>query len=693
MSDIATTVRPDGKASGTGKKISVNDANAQLNPNERKRAITGYDLRYRIEALVRGVSKKKIKHIYTGNGAATAPGLMLLPRIPATKLFLPEEVKVILGYAAHEIEHQLVTDFGIFERIFADSEKPTRREQQVKEFWNAIEDYRIEKVCHKDYPGFRGFINETRDHSAKEFIERSESYSAADLANPYRIGSVALTWIGARLNGYVTQAPAQALSLIDPDLNAWLESWTPDMANVVTADDAYGLACRIIDELDKIRQQEEEEPQDGPEDDETSKDGQGDKSDAPKGKAPDGSSEGSEGDPEDGGDPSKSEDGEGAAGTPDTNGNPTEAEGDAEPKSAEGASGQKADDADEDGDNADADADADAGEENGSASAQKEKAGDPSGDAGTGKRPPLTIPEGSQDQAADQADLEIDSLAKEINSIDGTEAKNAKIKHDEELLDGDRKSVSQKMQAAQQQYNAIRQSLSSSSARAAGIVRRMLQSQSKSIWKGGLEAGALDMRRLVPIVNGNSNVYKERCDRKAINTALYVLVDNSGSMSGRPLAVCQETAVTLDMAVIGTPTSIEITGFTDNNQGTPILYRYRVFGQKAQAAAATLGSMQNVTLGGTPVSIPLLESWRRLSQQKEPRKIMIVVSDGGANHNDVQASREAHDLIMMQGGIVIGISIGSAAAMKQWCDNVEEINSVEDLPNALTVLVREAMKR
>ena len=71
---------------------------------------------------------------------------------------------------------------------------------------------------------------------------------------------------------------------------------------------------------------------------------------------------------------------------------------------------------------------------------------------------------------------------------------------------------------------------------------------------------------------------------------------------------------------------------------------------------------------------------------------MIVVSDGGADYNDVSASREAHDFIVRQGCKILGIAIGDDSQMKAWCDNVQGIDSIDELPVALTALVQEALK-
>lgn len=740
-----------------------------MSPIERRTAISGYDVRHRIEAMVAGVTAKKIKHVYKGDGAATAPGFMILPRIPATHLFSMRHVRILLGYTAHEISHQLKTDFGLLQALVDDKTRPMRQVKQIKEFWNAIEDYRIEKLVQKEYPGFHVYIDDTRHFSADRFCERVASgmVDNAALANPYKIGAVALTWIGAELNRYRTAKPSEALSLLDPQLRSWLEGWRTDMAAVETCVDARDLAVRIVEELDRLRENQPEEDGDG-----QAGDGQARQSQTSTGQSQAGSASSK---PSNGGAPGNSPTQDAASSAPETKeaaageqtGDPTSdgisnddddnEAGDQEDDGGDTTSSAQSDAASSDGnpgngkagdsggDNAEDDGssggapsseahsgsgepaegddpqagagdDGDDGDDEvddakqASAGSGGDDEGDVSEDEGasdqqtddsaeTDRRPTLKVEPGSEEAEAEAADLEIDDLSRAIRSIKGPEAVDPHVEEGGDIVTRGRGSsggkaeeiVQQAVERGQQAYAAMRQEIAGAAARSAGILRRMLMSQTRRTWRGGKEEGDLDFGRIVPMAQGMPDIYKQRVDRTGVNTALSLLLDNSGSMGGHPIRVCQETAIVLDMSIQGTPTKIEITGFT-GCATRPVLYRYRSFGQTGQAASASLGNMDQVELGGTPVSTPLLEAWRRLAQQKEPRRIMIVVSDGGADSNDVEASRQAHDFIVSQGCRVIGIAIGCVEQMKQWCDNCQAIDTIEDLPVALTKLVQESMR-
>lgn len=643
----ASNVKTDPANTGSENMTCLERDEFGLNPEnmsviERRSAISGYDLKHRIEAIVAGITTKKINHVYRGDGAATAPGLMILPRIVATSLFPMRHVRVILGYTAHEISHQLKTNFKILERLISDKSIPDKKKRHIKEFWNAIEDYRIEKLVKSEYPGFHVLIDDTRDFTARRFCQRVDKglFTGDDLANPYRIGAVALTWVGAKLNGYKTSAPEDALNRLDPPLKAWVYKWEQEMSQVNTNKEAYELALKIVEELEEMAEEEEE------------------------------SEENSQG-----------------QGSSDEN----------DDTDNSGGQNSQSDSSEEDGDESSEDNNGKTSSEDNSQGKESETGQESDGDgedSKTSNKQKMSVQKGDEEANPEAADLEIDDLKDAINKQEGPEAQDIKVV-DEGELSGKNEDGTPNVEIIKQgqaAYNQIRQNVSSASARSAGILRRLLQSTNRKTWVSGKEEGDLDFGRIVGMTRGDQDIYRQKDIRTSVNTAVSLLLDNSGSMSGNPLRICQETSVVLDMAIQGTKTNLEINGFTSNSKNRPVLYRYRAFGQKGQAASASLGNMTEVQLGGTPVSTPLLEAWRRLSVQKEPRRIMIIVSDGGADYHDVRASKIAHDFIRQQGCIIFGVAIGCEDQMKQWCDNVHAIQSMTDLPIALTNLIKESIK-
>lgn len=779
-------------------------------------AITGYDLRHQIEALVSGITAKQIRHIYAGRGACTSPEIMVLPTLPQLLMFCKRERDILLGYAAHEICHQLETNFDLIETIFADLEKPTTEELRLKDWWNAIEDYRIEKLSKKPYPGFARLLNVLRDHATGQYLAAVANglYSPEELANPYRLGALALTWVGGKLNGYPTTTHEQALLTLAPDLQNWIRAQDTRLAAVETPEEALNLARDLLEELDQQNEtnrseddslcpehckdsesqtsqdqqpgssssqcqsspdgksgNEEDKAADNDDavataaggDDDASDEGQSEQQDSEETA---GGANGASADPEEGADsdttdadnskdqsaaeegesdaPDDATDTQAASGLPD-DGEGEADEGDADPttpapddepsNSSAGETDKTSDDSE--GDPAPADgaeehdagssvstgeSKGDKGEQSGADKGEAdndpatgadvkatgdslEKAGTPEtecneqDDKGDRKKAPAApkTTEQQRDAQSDKTDLNIDdlmeALADAVDQFDDVEPCHLDPlcldeRPENELTAEDLTFKRETIKRAQKSYAEARKGVGPAAARSAGIVRRMLQSHNRIRHRQNREEGALDLQRLVPIVNGAPDVYRDKKVTRAINTAVCILLDNSGSMGKHRMDICQKAAITLDQAITGTSTDLEILGFTGDTM-EPVIYQYRKFGQKGQAASATLGGMMGISKGLTPVSVPLLEAHRRLQAHKAPRKILIVISDGGAD--DPARARDAHDLIVAKGCSVVAIGI-ETDQIRHWSDNYEVIDDVDELPTALTSLVQNLIK-
>jgi cobalamin biosynthesis protein CobT len=83
------------------------------------------------------------------------------------------------------------------------------------------------------------------------------------------------------------------------------------------------------------------------------------------------------------------------------------------------------------------------------------------------------------------------------------------------------RAYDQRLERMQGEVNAIRRKL-----------ERALVSKQQRDWVGGQESGRLDSRRFAAVMAGRTNVFKQKTDRAELDTALTILVDLSGSMSG-----------------------------------------------------------------------------------------------------------------------------------------------------------------
>ncbi len=91
-----------------------------------------------------------------------------------------------------------------------------------------------------------------------------------------------------------------------------------------------------------------------------------------------------------------------------------------------------------------------------------------------------------------------------------------------------------------------------------GQLRILLQSEAKNKFEFGLTSGKLDQRKLaklaLPVVPGSDSwrkVFKKRIPGRKINTAVQILVDGSGSMSGHKNVIASDAADLLCQAFTG----------------------------------------------------------------------------------------------------------------------------------------------
>ncbi len=188
--------------------------------------------------------------------------------------------------------------------------------------------------------------------------------------------------------------------------------------------------------------------------------------------------------------------------------------------------------------------------------------------------------------------------------------------------------------------------------RLAHRLQRSLLAQQRRVWEHDLEIGTLDTSRLTRVIADPAAVllYKEERDAPSRDTVLTLLLDNSGSMRGRPSMVAAVCADILACTLERCGVKVELLGFTTRT--------WR--GGRSRQAWLAAGSPSNpgrlndilhviyksadVPWRRTRNNLGLLMlhgfhkenidgealAWahRRLLKRPERRKILIMVSDG-----------------------------------------------------------------
>ena len=183
------------------------------------------------------------------------------------------------------------------------------------------------------------------------------------------------------------------------------------------------------------------------------------------------------------------------------------------------------------------------------------------------------------------------------------------------------------------------------------LQRQLLAIQNRS-WEYDLEEGLLDSSKLTRIIIDpqNSLSFKKEKDFEFKDTIVTLLIDNSGSMRGRPITIAALCADILSRTLERCNVKVEILGFTTKNwkggdsredwnkKGKPqypgrlndlrhIIYKSA--DSNWRQSKKNLGLMLKEGLLKENIDgEAILWAFNRLKKRKEERKILMVISDG-----------------------------------------------------------------
>ena len=188
--------------------------------------------------------------------------------------------------------------------------------------------------------------------------------------------------------------------------------------------------------------------------------------------------------------------------------------------------------------------------------------------------------------------------------------------------------------------------------RLANKLQRRLQAQQNRTWEFDLEEGMLDCGRLARVVVNPTTPlsFKVEKDTEFRDTVVSLLIDNSGSMRGRPISIAAISADVLARTLERCQVKVEILGFTTKawkggesredwlangrpqNPGRLNDLRHIIYKEAdvpMRRARNNLGLMMREGLLKENIDGEALEwAYRRLQTRHEARKVLVVISDG-----------------------------------------------------------------
>ncbi len=206
-------------------------------------------------------------------------------------------------------------------------------------------------------------------------------------------------------------------------------------------------------------------------------------------------------------------------------------------------------------------------------------------------------------------------------------------------------------------------------AKLANRLQRKLLSQQQRSWQFDMEEGYLDTGRLARIVANPTVplVYKQEKDMPFKDTVVSLLIDNSGSMRGRPITIAAMCADILAQTMERCHVKVEILGFTTRawkggkarelwlengrpqNPGRLNDLRHIIYKSAdtpSRRGHKNLGLMLKEGLLKENIDgEALIWAYNRLIRRAEERKIMIVISDGAPVDDSTLSANPGHNIL------------------------------------------------
>ncbi len=259
--------------------------------------------------------------------------------------------------------------------------------------------------------------------------------------------------------------------------------------------------------------------------------------------------------------------------------------------------------------------------------------------------------------------------------------------------------------------------LSGAISRLANRLQRRLLAQQQRSWTFDLEEGMLDTARLSRVIIDplSSLTFKEEKETDFRDTVVTILIDNSGSMRGRPIMVAAVTADIMARTLERCGVKAEILGFTTRawkggksfqdwmaagkperpgrlNDLRHIIYKSA--DMPWRRAKRNLGLMMREGLLKENIDGEALDwAYKRLMARPEQRRILMVISDGAPVDDATQSQNksgllEGHlrmmiDKIENRSEVEL-VAIGIGHDVTRWYKRAVTILDVEQLGGAMT---------
>jgi cobaltochelatase CobT len=247
------------------------------------------------------------------------------------------------------------------------------------------------------------------------------------------------------------------------------------------------------------------------------------------------------------------------------------------------------------------------------------------------------------------------------------------------------------------------------------LQRKLLAKQNRS-WEFDLEEGILDTSKLTRVIIDpfNSLSFKKEKDIDFKDTLVTILIDNSGSMRGKPISVAAICADILSRTLERCSVKVEVLGFTTKhwkggssrekwmNNDKPVFpgrlndlrhIIYKSADTPWRQAKKNMGLMLKEGLLKENIDGEALRwAYNKMNKRKEERKILMVISDGAPVDDSTLSSNSSDYLETNLKNVVKWIeknsniellAIGIGHDVTRYYERAVKITDVQDLGDVM----------
>jgi cobalamin biosynthesis protein CobT len=197
--------------------------------------------------------------------------------------------------------------------------------------------------------------------------------------------------------------------------------------------------------------------------------------------------------------------------------------------------------------------------------------------------------------------------------------------------------------------------------------------------------GKLDPKRLYGLAVGDARVFRTLGQKSAMSTAVHMLLDSSGSMSGAPIKLasqaCYAVATALER-IKGVNVAVSVFPAGNAHEGGTVA-------PLIEHGAKVHAELDIPAEGYTPLAQALWWVLQRMVLLKEDRKLVVIVTDG--EPDSFGAARKVLRTAETLGFEVYGIGIQSESVRSLLPRSSVSVKALSELPAALFSVLQQAL--